>query len=202
MLIGLHGRKQAGKDTVFARASHLMDDVVRVERASFADKLYASAAASLGVPVSALQAWKTNPEFRVLVAGPNQDSAVRVGQVYASQTIREYLQGYGTEAHRQVFGDSFWVDQVGLEDHEGRIVLVTDVRFANEAEVVRDAGGFVVNVVGPPEVEAAGDGHASEVPLPPRLIDFQIDNDVRDDGFQKLDAQVAQLLRALLPEAA
>lgn len=188
MLIGLNGKKQAGKDTVYERASRILDGVIVVERASFADKLYASAAAALGVDVQFLQRWKSDAEAGVRVFDGHG--------TYTDCTIREYLQWYGTEAHRKVFGDNFWTEQVDL-NHIGRLVMVTDCRFPNEAEAVRAAGGFVVQVKGPPEVENTGDGHASEQPLPFDLVDFLILNTDRGDNFRRLDEQVSQLIKAL-----
>jgi hypothetical protein len=195
MLIGLNGRKQAGKDTVYARACHIMRDVVTVERASFADLLYASAAASLGVTVAQLQVWKADPCTVVRVQYAGADECF-----HAELTIREYLQRYGTEAHRDVFGPDFWVEQVRrtLSNHEGRIVMVTDVRFPNEAEAVRACGGAVAQVIGPDAIENTGDGHASEAPLPEYLIDAFIKNKVRDDNYRTLDGQVDTLLRLVL----
>lgn len=193
MLIGLNGRKQAGKDTVFARTAHIMRDVVPVERASFADLLYQSAAAALGVTVEFLQTFKSDPRARVVVVMPTHDGDE---VVRFEQTIREFLQRYGTEAHREIFGDDFWVEQVRLA-HEGRIVMVTDVRFPNEAEAVRKAGGVVVEVVGPMG-RVTDDAHASEAPLPAELVDVTITNKVRDDNFRTLDGQVDTLLRTVL----
>lgn len=192
MLIGLHGRKQAGKDTVYHRAAHIMRDVVRVERASFADLLYESAAAAIGQSADFLRYWKAHPDAGLQIVTPLATSP----QIFV--TFREYLQFYGTEAHRQVFGDNFWVEQLQLADHDRRIVMVTDVRFANEAKAVRDAGGVVVCVVGPDEIEHAGDGHASETPLPDYAVNAWIKNKVRDDNFRTLDGQVDTLLRMAL----
>lgn len=195
MLIGLNGRKRAGKDTVYSRVAHIMADVMPVERASFADLLYRSAAASLDVTVAQLQEWKSKPTYRVQVAF--DDGARR--WTYSDHSIREYLQRYGTEAHREVFGDDFWVEQVSLA-HADRIVLVTDVRFPNEAEAVRRAGGVVVEVIGPMG-RATPDTHASEAPLPDYLVDGVIYNTERNDSFVKLDTAVHELLRAYLKEA-
>lgn len=191
MLIGLTGPKQAGKDTVYERARHIMDGVLTVERVSFADLLYRSAAASLGVTVEELGRWKNDPAAFVSVKAPREPRR--------SQTVRQYLQAYGTEAHRQVFGSSFWVDAVDLE-HEGRLVIVTDVRFENEADAVVRAGGVIVKVVGPPNVEDNGDGHASEAGLPAECIDFWLQNTVRDDGFRSLDRHLDTVLRLVLRE--
>jgi hypothetical protein len=196
MLIGLNGKKQAGKDTVYARIRHLLGagslTGATVERASFADKLYESAAEALGSTVATLQNVKSDPRWTVAILAPN-------GRPVSEQTVRQYLQRYGTEAHRDVFGANFWVDAVDLS-HDRKIVVVTDVRFENEAQAVADAGGVVVRVVGPPDVEEAGDGHASEAPLPHALIDATLDNSVRNDGFRALDEQVLALVLRLLKE--
>jgi hypothetical protein len=194
VLIGLHGKKQAGKDTVYARIAHLLgpgsQTGATVERVSFADLLYESAAALFDVPRSLLDAARADPPARVTLEA--------CGGVH-DMSVREYLQRYGTEAHRDVFGSNFWVDQVDLS-HERKIVVVTDVRFSNEAQAVQDAGGVVAHVLGPNEVERAGDGHASEAPLPHALIDATLDNSVRDDGFCRLDGQVLDLILRLLRE--
>jgi hypothetical protein len=92
-----------------------------------------------------------------------------------------------------VFGTDFWVDQVNLE-HEGRIVVVTDVAVRERGPAVHRAGGAVVEVIGP-EGRVTDDAHASEAPLPEELIDATITNTVRDDGFRTLDGQVDTLLR-------
>lgn len=198
MLIGLNGRKQAGKDTVCERIAHKLADVIEVERVSFADLLYVSAAEALGVSVEWLQAHKSDTAARVAI-GIRYDE---LGIVPTSElTVREYLQRYGTEAHRSVFGDNFWVEQVErkLAAHRERIVVVTDVRFENEARAVRAAAGAVVEVIGPMG-SVTDDAHASETPLPVELVDVVIPNLVRDDEFRALDGEVDRLLRLHLGE--
>lgn len=109
-------------------------------------------------------------------------------------TGREYLQNLGNEA-RKVFGDEFWVDQVLLnpanidwrdwsqndnideyveEQYPGvKFLVITDLRYPNEAQRVLDCGGEVWEVLRP---GTASDGHASEQPLPRDLVTRQIDN--------------------------
>jgi hypothetical protein len=200
MLIGLNGKKQAGKDTVYERILYRLGpgsttDAV-VERVSFADLLYDSAAAALGVTPAFLRTWKSDPRAGIKFIVPDYHNGA---EECGCLTFREFLQRYGTEAHRWIFGDNFWVDNVDLV-HDGKIVVVTDVRFPNEAQAVVNAGGTVVRVVGPPEVEDAGDGHASEEPLPAYLVDQVLPNQVRDDDFETLDAAVLDLVLRLLRE--
>lgn len=193
MLLGMHGKKQAGKDTAYRRLAALFEGgdlafysaaIENVRRVSFADLLYRSAAAALGVTVEQLNEWKTDPSVGVAVVSIHDEfhelCPEGIGYLGDPITVREYLQRYGTEAHRNVFGTDFWVDAVDLS-HEGELIVVTDVRFPNEAEAIRKAGGRVVRIVGPPEVENTGDAHASEIPLPAQLVDHTVRNDIRYD---------------------
>lgn len=184
MLIGLNGRKQAGKDTVYERIVRQVDGEVAVERTAFADLMYASAAATLGVTAEQLREWRLDPSVTVTVAGDDG--------VYAELTVRQFIQRFGTEGHRDIFGEDFWVDQMQLA-HEGRVLVVTDTRMINEAEAVRRAGGIIVSVVGPEQPESV-DTHLTEAPLPDRLIDVVLPNTVRDDNFRTLDEAVETLL--------
>lgn len=103
---------------------------------------------------------------------------------------RTFLQRYGTEAHRDLFGDDFWVDALlpleikKFHGDEARwqknfptsdIAVITDVRFENEAERIRDLGGQVWRIDRPdlPETE---DQHASEQALPISMVDVVVPN--------------------------
>lgn len=193
MLIGLTGRAQAGKDTVYERAAHVVAqswaDLDRVapivERRSFADTLYRSAAAALCVTEETLRIYKADPDVTIEVV--HRD----LGPLQILST-RQYLQAYGTEAHRDIFGSDFWVEHANLHNHHDRIVFVTDVRFDNEAHAVRDAGGIIVEVVGPDN--GLGTDHPSEAGVHRDLVTVTIDNTTRDDDYATLDGAVRFLL--------
>lgn len=79
--------------------------------------------------------------------------------------IRRLLQRLGTEAGRQTLWDSIWIDAAltGLPDDAK--VVVSDARFFNEFDAVRDRGGYIWRIdregVGPAndhisETEAVG----------------------------------------------
>lgn len=195
MLIGLHGRKGAGKDTVYERITHLLGPGsacgAPVERRAFGDKVKELAAASLGVPLDYIEAHKDNPLATVEVYLRDEDLAIL--------TFRQYVQNFAKK-HRDTLGLNVWVDQVDLTDHARRIVCITDVRYANEAQAISDAGGVVLRVHGPIEVEEAGDTHESEQPLAHALVDYAIFNTARDDHFRALDGQVMELVCRMLRE--
>lgn len=190
MLIGLTGRAGAGKDTVYETLAELYGDECPVERRSFAALLYESAAAALGVTVDDLDRWKRDDRVRVAV-GVRNAGGLATG---VEMTVRQFLQRYGTEAHRDVFGQDFWVDALSLRGHRGRIVAVTDVRFPNEAVAVIQAGGSMIRVLGPTDGPAH---HPSEEPLPDEVVDYQIHNVVRNDDRVYLRRQVRGLVTTI-----
>lgn len=93
----------------------------------------------------------------------------------AGLTPRWALQRVGTEAMRQGVHADVWVAAMErrLQLAEGRVV-VSDVRFANEAAAIRAAGGVLVRVVRP-GCEAAG--HASETSTADVCEDVLLCND-------------------------
>lgn len=190
MLIGLHGQAQSGKDTVYERMVHLFP-FERVERISFADRLYASAAAAIGTTPDVLRRYKTVPEARLVLHLPACHDMVHLDGI----SVREYLQLYGTEAHRGVFGDAFWVEAANVHNPADHIVAVTDVRFPNEAEHIRGLGGHIVAIHGP-EADAPGiPGHASEAGLTD--VDYILLNTERGDDFAALDEGIKRMVRVL-----
>lgn len=175
MIIGLNGRLKAGKDTTYAIIKELLEPEHQVIQISFAKALKLSAAASIGSDVASLDNWK------------NDEEAYFIRPDRTKFTSREYLQWYGTEAHRELFGDNFWVD-VALPlsgkyspppfravdmRYERAIYVVTDMRFPNEAERVLKLGGRTVKVVRETETKFAA--HASEQNID-HMIQYFLDN--------------------------
>jgi len=198
-LIGITGKMGSGKDSVFERLDALYPGMF--VRMSFAAKLKESVAALFDVTLEQLEEWKRDEMVFVKVEdmgapGGSIGGECRCdeGRVAPPMTIREILQRYGTEAHRDVFGSDFWVHQ-GLRDYDSdeysAIAVATDVRFPNEAQAIKDRGGEIWKVVGPDN--DTGD-HPSEAGISPSLIDRTIDNRVRDDGYDLLDSKLKQIV--------
>lgn len=177
MLIGLNGRLKAGKDTTFQIIKELYPEA---ERVSFADPLKESAAQALGLSLETLETLKGHEEIHMefpsgMVMSSTLASHPKSELSHWKLNIRSYLQRYGTEAHREVFGDNFWVDQaLPLDlDHSDRLLVVTDMRFPNEAQRVLDLGGHTVRVVR--DVQTAHSLHPSEQDID-HMCRYTIDN--------------------------
>lgn len=105
------------------------------------------------------------------------------------KTPRHAMQTLGTEYGRVCIGPDFWVDawkrQADLALSEGHSVVVDDVRFPNEAQVIWRMGGKLVRVVRKDaEPIAVVGAHASENALAPTLFDAILGNDGDASRFE------------------
>lgn len=189
-VVAVNGFKRAGKGECARILSDLYGGVTY--EIGFADKLKILAAGVLGVAenprddIALMDDFKLFGVLQSWMRDPDGDSnRVQI-------TGREFLQNLGNEA-RRVLGDTVWIDMVlpnprdftGADwDRELRetaeamypdvdLLIITDLRYPNEAQRVKDVGGVIWEVVRP-EVES--DGHASEQVLARELVDYTITN--------------------------
>lgn len=161
MLIGLAGAAGAGKGSVAAFL------VARgFGEIAFADPIYAAISAMTGIGEERLKDrdFKERP-----IAG-------------IGKSPRELLQLFGTEFGRNLVSESIWIDLAMQKADRyasvGVSVVITDVRFDNEAEAVRGAGGRVWRVVrdAPSCLAGSTSIHASERGISDRLVDVTVPN--------------------------
>lgn len=186
MIIGVTGHKRSGKDLTYQLIKAMLPEA---ERRAYADKLKESAAAALGVTVKWLEANKEDKE-QFLEYGTTTFVAEQQADIWYPDTegpcllIREYLQLYGTEAHRDIFGEDFWLQAClpyGLYDD--KLIVVTDVRFDNEAYWIKDLGGEIWSLYRKQTFDNA-DTHPSEIPVSEHLINVKIDNSGTKDQLR------------------
>lgn len=197
-IIGLHGPAGAGKSTTAKQIAKYSDGETLVLATSFAGPLYESVSALLGLTVDQVRAIKVNGEVTAYLHGE-----VRQEHVLATLDGRTLLERYGTEAHRDVFGQTFWLDVweqrvFKLHDHyedqvERIIVTVDDARFENELAKIRGIGGFVVGVNGDNNFGLDQSAHPSRQLHP---VDYQMDIQHGDEEQNRI--AVRDMLRALI----
>lgn len=155
MIIGLSGYKGSGKDT----AGQYLVEHYGFERRAFADKVKEATEALLGVPRPVQETWKNETEVQVAVldfSGPYQ-----LPRILEQVSFRHFLQRVGTEMGRNIFGEDFWIDQVlHLSTSPLRDIVISDCRFSNEVDRIRNLGGKVVRIDRPDLMPK--DTHVSE----------------------------------------
>lgn len=111
-------------------------------------------------------------------------------------TPRFALQTLGTEWGRAQYPE-IWVDYLFREYRGAESLLITDVRFVNEAHRVRAYGGLVWRVTRP-GVEAGS--HSSETEQHSAAMTALVDVDLHNNStHQHLEDQVIHALRQRLP---
>jgi hypothetical protein len=182
MLVGLAGYARSGKDTV---ANYLVDKH-GFTRVAFADPMrealraldpWISLEGSPHIPLSQALRFYSWEELKS-----------------ASPDIRPLLQRFGTEVGRNLFGETFWVDQTMAKLASITTpVVISDVRFKNEAEILLRASGDLW-YVDRPGVTRAND-HVSESYLPDEVgfDKFIINDGSLDDLYRTVDAQVTRI---------
>lgn len=158
-IIGLTGAAGCGKNTV---ADILFKH--GFTNFGFADPVYRAVASVLGVTPDSLR-----------------DRAAKEKPIdWLGKSPRELLQTLGTEWGRSTIRDDIWIQiamrQVENLKGQGGVIL-TDVRFENEAAAIKAAGGTIWKVVRDTACLAADAAkHSSEAGVPDHLIDEVVEN--------------------------
>lgn len=189
-IIGIAGFKRSGKgeagNAIEAIAS---DNGRKATLLGFADSLKIAACRALGLthlsePDCIAYMDRFKEQGHMSFGFETGDVDERLNE-FRTISGREYLQRFGTEVGRDLFGYDFWVDQVLpakgksaakqlKEQYQGvDYVVLTDLRFPNEAQRVLDLGGEVWWVERP-GVNAGA--HVSEAGLDEKYITERIDN--------------------------
>lgn len=147
-ILAISGKMGSGKDAVYSIVKERFKDR-DVRRLGFADALKLEVSKATGKPLEYIESSKKH--FRLI------------------------LQGWGTDFRRNLSGDDYWLIQFmltlrTLPDH--CLVVVPDVRFENEYNLLRGVGAEIwrINRIGEPST------HISEQDLDHHTFDHTIDN--------------------------
>lgn len=170
-IIGLTGRAGAGKDTAGAvLAAHY-----GASRVAFADGVRE---ALLALDPTIVLASGIETTVRQHVEMHGWDVAKR------HHEIRRLLQVLGTEVGRDILGPMVWIRRLFRVVPPGPLVI-TDVRYDNEAATIRYYGGVVVEIVRPGDgLDGDNAHHTSERGISRGLVTATVHNPGDVDAFR------------------
>jgi hypothetical protein len=187
IVIGVGGRKQHGKDTLANFAIHRLSEMgFKVIKRHFADPLKLECATMLAYELD-----PGNPNYHDRA----KDFFREMNDVTKKEKYRLLLQFWGTEFKRGMVCDSYWIDKMRTQLESDAadgvdVVFVPDMRFPNEADLVKALGGYNVRILRPGIDD--GDGHASE-----HALDNYEDWDAvveNESDLEELDRKVSVFL--------
>jgi hypothetical protein len=175
MLIGLIGKKQSGKDT-FADFFCQLD--ARFKKDAFANPLKQICQIVYGLDLNYFH-----------------DNRLKEEKIEEwNQTPREMMQKIGTDLFRQHFDPDIWIKIASRRFKKCKNLIITDVRFANEAEAILQNGGVLIQIVRDSNLQH--DSHISEnMELNPEKIYSIIEN---DDSLEKYHEKIFLLYHQLI----
>ena len=184
VIIGFAGKKGCGKSTA---ATHLCQKLGFVKH-SFADPLKAMTYQFIkGFGYSDMDVdhyMRVDKEFPIPLIG---------------RSARLIMQTLGTEWGRNCIRDDVWVrvERYRLISTKAQWIVYDDIRFENEAELIRDKGGVIIHIDRDDLVDP--DHHASERGIINHDDDLFIDNDADDvkDFLFDLDLLIEQNISEL-----
>jgi hypothetical protein len=173
MIIGLSGYAKSGKDTVAEIIREIQPEKWKIKK--FSGKLKQIASILLGMPEHLFE----NQDFKSEMLG--EEWWKNYGDFYHQTTVRDFLQLLGTDAIRNGLHSNAWVNALmadykpaKMDHYNTSNWIVTDVRFPNEAEAIKDRGGIIIRI-DRPGVEPVN-AHPSEVALDKWDFDYKIAN--------------------------
>lgn len=156
MIVGLHGPAGSGKDT-HAAMLMLKRSALHMK---FADPLYDMAHA-------------IDPVFSTGMSREDKQAPLLGIPDYGSR--RNFLQLLGTEFMRNYVSPDFWIEHMARRVSKvpaEQLIVVSDVRFPNEAELIRNAGGLIVHLY--PNWPCETFEHSSAYELPVGIFDSKL----------------------------
>jgi hypothetical protein len=196
MIIGLSGYAKSGKDTVatmiqeyYAESAGSGTTYTNWQIKKFSGKLKKIASLLTGISPEKFE----DQSFKESLLGPEWSNTY-LGASFNVETkhmsVREFLQKLGTDAVRNGLHNNAWVNALmadylteeSVYDLGGGMKhvtpaskwIITDVRFPNEAQAIKDKGGVIVRI-DRPGIEPVN-AHPSETALDNWTFDYKIGN--------------------------
>lgn len=200
IIIGFVGAAGSGKDTA---AESLIAQGWK--RKSFADPLKSYCSHAFQLPIL----YFNDPQLKdAEFAEPFKRTSDKLHEIFTElggigypteltgaifRSPRQILQFVGTDIARNLVGGDVWVNRFldSMELEDGNIVI-TDVRFRNEARAIKDMGGYVVKIK---RRGTGGGSHASETELNIICSDYLIENDETKEDLKDAVEDFVQLIR-------
>jgi len=177
MIIGINGYAGSGKDTVGTILQQIDRDS-HWEIKKWAGKLKQVAELLTGIPVEKFE----DQEFKKTNLGKQWNDRIN-----NPMSVRDFLQKLGTEGLRDGLHTNTWVNAL-MADYKCVPAdrapngwdcdnwIITDTRFPNEAQAIKDADGIIIRVTRP------GIGPVNDHPSETGLNQWNFDYEIQNDG--------------------
>lgn len=174
-IIGISGKKRSGKDSFFNIVNDIHPGMYK--NVKYADKLKEICSTLTGLPLN------------YFYDGNLYDTKLDLWDM----DVRKFMQILGTEVFRDSFDPDVWVKALESNLHSDDNYIITDVRFINEANWVKE-NGILIRINRPGLNNS--DSHRSEVELDNfNDFDYVIDN---DGTYEEYVEKISNILKKIM----
>jgi len=186
-LIGICGPARVGKDTV---ALNMLNAILQSDHESTEQLVLAKE--SFATPLKSMVAMFLDfagygSIMRPAELEPYIDGELKEEKLPTlGKSPRQLMQTLGTDWGRNMIDPAVWITlmQSTIEKYgaateqgfEGAVVIIPDVRFDNEAEVIKNNGGTIIRMTSTRDLETV-DSHISEAGVSDCMVDITLAND-------------------------
>ena len=179
MLIGITGQKFAGKSTV----ANMLSSMLNYEVDSFARPLKEIVCALSGCTMEQLEDY----DFKEKKVVPEHLWAFCANETHNYRSLLQGMGDYLRSKNPNIFIDSILVGDTAN-------LIISDVRFPNEAKAIRDRGGIIVKVVRDGVVSK--DTHSSEKNVENIAGNIIVFNDGSLEHLKAMVKELANIINA------
>jgi len=181
MIIGITGKKFAGKDVV---ADYL------IRQHGFVKYKFASPIKNFVADTFLMSDSQINGDQKEVVDERWGMSGREIQQVFGTETMREFFPTLN-KTFNEIIGNNLWCKrfQYWYESlPKGADVVISDVRFLNEFKILKEMGGHILKIKR--EGLVSTDQHSSEQEMDQIIPDYTLHN---DSGIEGLEAKIAMV---------
>lgn len=114
-------------------------------------------------------------------------------------TAREFMQFFGSEIMRKMW-QPIWINKTlnQILKEKSRISIISDVRFPNEVEAIKNIGGIIIKLH---RKQKTKNLHQSEMGVdlvPPKAVDINIFNNKKDSSLEKLQQEIKNIYDTII----
>jgi len=157
LIIGISGKIGSGKDTIAKEILKTFPEY-NFRRVSF------------GYNVKKVVSLLTGIDMRTILSR-------KIKTYYLSEwdmTVGEMFQVVGTDSIRDNLSDNTWIYSLFNNVKDGENIIITDVRFKNEAYSILNRGGYLIRLIGDPKQTILKDKRKLQHKSETELDDFNM----------------------------
>lgn len=188
-IVGIGGKKRAGKNTL---ADY-------IEKYAHTYRAWAVEQVSFAQPIKEMlqTVFKHEVPLGTFIDDSRKKDKVEIAPG-AFMTVRELLQKVGTDCFRDIIHRDFWIHRglAKIQASAADIVIVPDVRFANEMHLLNEVGTTIY--IERPDTGQDSDQHPSEKELDTIKGDFELFLSVPTGRMDMIEQYADEFVQRLL----